>query len=221
MQFTFSNREFNGDLVYETDFANMDDFWVEGSPDARVADNQLVVKTRYERDETIHFVQSVFLKKVFTGSLMVEYMGQSIDEESHRNFNFFIHTTGPDGKDLYETRGERTGDYPNYHVLDNYLFTCLQSDQKDVDGCRKFRYRMRRDPGFVLMKEAHAYRCENFRWYKFQYLVNGGEISLCVDGLPHETYTWIDDKPLTEGYLGFRTYMSHLAFKDLKVYRLA
>lgn len=220
MDFTFSNREFKGDIVYETDFSNIDDFWTEGSPKAKVENGELEIETVYDRTGDFHWVQSVFLNKVFTGNLMAEYKGMSLGEKSHRNFNFFIHTLGPDGKNLYETRGERTGDYGDYHVLDNYLFTCLRSDQKQPDGTDMFRYRLRRDPGFQLRKEAHGYECVNDRWYTFQYLVKGGEISVCVDELPHETYTWHDDAPLTSGYVGFRTYMSRLRFKDFKIYRV-
>jgi len=70
------------------------------------------------------------------------------------------------------------------------------------------------------MKEAHSYTCEEGRWYTFRYLVKDRVISVNIDGLPHETYTWIDESPLTEGYLGFRSYMSHLEFKDLVVYQV-
>lgn len=82
--------------------------------------------------------------------------------------------------------------------MDNYLFTCLKSDQQNPDGSDMFRYRMRRDPGFHLMKEAHAYRCENHRWYAFQYLIRKGEVGVCIDRLPHEAYTWLDPQPLAE-----------------------
>jgi hypothetical protein len=199
----------------------MDDFWAEGSPDVAVRDNRLCVRTTDTRDEQKHFISSVFLRRIFEGNLLVEFQGSSVADWSHRNFNFFIHTMLCDGRDLYETRGERTGDYPEYHVMDNYLFTCLKSDQQNSDGSDMFRYRMRRDPGFVLMKEVHGYRCENHRWYTFKFLVHAGRISLCIDDLDYETYTWIDPQPLTRGYLGFRTYMSDLQFKDLKIYQLA
>jgi hypothetical protein len=126
----------------------------------------------------------------------------------------------PDGRDLYETRDERTGNYPEYHELDNYLFTYLASSNEEMDMKNPARIRMRRDPGFRLMKEAHAYSCENFRWYNMKYLVKDGRVSLCIDNLPHETYTWIDEEPLTKGLIGFRIYMSQMAYKDLKVYQL-
>ena len=210
----------SGELIYRTDFASMDDFWAEGSPDVSVSGNELIIRTTFERDPKTHFVCSVFLRKVFTGNLLVEYEGQSRDKRSARNFNFFIHTAGPDGRDLYDTRRERNGGYDQYHALSNYLFTCVASDRKTPDGSDKMRIRMRRDPGFVLMSEAHSHRSENFRWYAFQYLVRDGEVSLCVDHLPQETYTWRDPKPLTAGYLGFRTYMSHLALRNFRVYQL-
>jgi len=221
MDVKFSDRTFSGDVVYQSDFGSLDDFWWEGSPDVRAEGNRLCVRTTLQRDDKYHFVSSVFVRKIYSGNLMVEYSGRSTSDQSHRNFNFFIHTSMPDGRDLYETRDQRTGDYPEYHVMSNYLFTCLPSDQQNPDGSDKFRYRMRRDPGFVLIKEAHAYACENFRWYRFQYLIRDGQVSVCVDGLPHETYTWLDPKPLGGGYLGFRSYMSHLEFRDLTVHQIS
>jgi hypothetical protein len=220
MDLSFAGTKLSGDLLYQTNFDNLDDFWHEGSPDVSVNAGSLILRTLFERDDAKHFVSSVFLKRIFRGDLMVEFQARSIHADSHRNFNFFIHTRHPDGRDLYATRGERTGDYPEYHVLDNYLFTCLKSDQQDHEGFDFFRYRMRRDPGFCLMKEVHAYRCENFRWYTFQFLVRQGAVSVCIDRLPHECYTWHDPRPLTEGYLGFRSFMSHLEYKNFSVFQV-
>lgn len=220
MPATFAGKALDAELLYESGFPNLDDFWYEGTPDVKAEGGSLVVRTLLERDERKHFVSSVFLKRIFKGDVLVRYRARSIHADSHRNFNFFIHTRHPDGRDLYATRGERSGDYPEYHVLDNYLFTCLKSDQQDREGFDFFRYRMRRDPGFHLMKEVHSYRCENFRWYTFEYLIRQGEVSVCLDELPHECYTWRDPQPLREGYLGFRSFMSHLEFKDLRVFQV-
>ena len=220
MDLTFANTRLSGELLYRSTFENLDDFWSEGAPDVSVKDGSLIVRTELQQHPQQHHTSSVFLKKVLRGDVLVRFQARSIHEQSHRNFNFFIHTRHPDGRDLYATRGERSGNYPEYHVLNNYLFTCLKSDQQDRDGFAFFRYRMRRDPGFQLMKEVHSHRCENFRWYTFEYLIHKGAVSVCIDQLPHECYTWHDPKPLTEGYLGFRSFMSHLEFKELCVWQV-
>ncbi len=220
MDVTFGGSAHPGELVYRTDFARLDDFWWEGSPDIRSEGNRLVVRTMLERDPQLHFMSSVFLRREFAGDVLVEYEGRSVHERSERNFKFFVHTRMRDGHDLYETRGERTGNYGEYHVMDNYLFTCLKSERRNADGTDMFRVRMRRNPGFVLRKEVHAYACENFRWYRFAYMVRGGEVAVSIDGRPELTYSWTDEEPLAGGYLGFRTYMSHLELRDLAVYAL-
>ncbi|MCD6365118.1 MAG: DUF1961 family protein [Planctomycetes bacterium] len=226
MDVKFSDRTLTGKIVYQTDFSDLDKWWWEGVEDVWAENGHLFIKTTLERTESDRdWVSSVFLNQVFKGNLMVEFWAQSFSPESHRNFNLFVHTMLRDGRDLYETRAERTGDYGEYHVMDNYLFTCLpsselQEQRPDPKAPPMFRYRMRRDPGFFIMKEAHGYVCENFRWYKFQFLVRNGEISVCVDDLPHETYTWFDENPLTEGYIGLRSFMSHLEYRDLAVYEV-
>ena len=105
--------------------------------------------------------------------------------------------------------------------MNNYLFTALNSDKTNPDGSTQFRYRMRRNPGFELMNEAYGYRCEAMRWYSFKYLLMNGTVSMTIDDQPDQTIRWRDSNPLREGYMGFRTYMSHLAIRRLNVYRLA
>ena len=218
MDISFFDRHLQCHLVYETGFETLDEVWVEGSPDVGVKKNLLCVRTSRERDRGIRFVCSVFVRRIFEGDLLVTFEGRSVAAWSHRNFNFFIHTMPRDGRDLYATRGERTGDYPEYHVMDNYLFTCLPSERRNPDGSAMFRYRMRRNPGFELMREEHGYRCEDGRWYRFEYLVHAGLVGVRVDGRDDQTYTWVDRQALRRGYLGFRTYISDLEFRDLRVY---
>jgi len=217
-QLRFADRLFTGELLYRTSFSSLDDFWWEGAPDVTVRGGELIVRTTLERDDRAHFVSTVFLRRAFQDDVLVEFQARSLHEQSQRNFNLFLHASDPAGMDLYDTRTGRTGLYDEYHALNNYLFTCVPSEQKNADGSDKMRIRMRRNPGFILEQEAHSYACENDRWYTFQYLLLGGEVSLCIDRLPQETYTWHDPSPLSGGYLGFRTYMSHLAIRGLRAY---
>lgn len=220
---TFADKPLRGEGVYSSDFRSLDDFWWEGSPDVTVRDGSLLVRTTFQRDDRRHFISSVFCRRPFRGDVLVEFDARSIHAESHRNFNFFLHTTMPDGRDLFATRAERTGDYPEYHVMDNYLFTFLPvagelvQSEKVQDWAR---WRFRRNPGFRLMKEINAPAVVNDRWYHFQYLVQDGLVASSVDRNSLETYAWRDDAPLTEGYMGFRTYCSHIEYRDLKVWQL-
>jgi hypothetical protein len=221
MKERFADRDIPVDLIYENAFSDLDGLWYEGSPDMSVENNQLLLKTTFDRTPDCRFVMTAFIKKIFKGDLLVSFDAQDIDDQPHRNFNFFLHTTNRDGRDVYETRNERNGDYPNYHTMNNYLFTALNSDKTNPDGSTQFRFRMRRDPGFGLMNEAFGYRCEAQRWYGFKYLLSNGTVSMTIDDLPEQTYCWRDPEPLCCGYLGFRTYMSHLAIRKLKVFRVA
>ncbi|MFH1377148.1 MAG: DUF1961 family protein [Planctomycetota bacterium] len=220
MKERFADREIAVDLIYKNEFSTMDDLWCEGSPDMSVENQKLVLKTTFDRSPDCRFVMTAFIRKIFDGDLLVSFDAQDIDDQPHRNFNFFLHTTNGDGRDVYETRNERNGDYPNYHTMNNYLFTALNSDKTNPDGSSQFRFRMRRNPGFLLMKEAFGYRCEAQRWYGFKYLLSNGTVSMTIDDLPEQTYQWRDPDPLRSGYLGVRTYMSHLSIRRLKVFRV-
>jgi len=204
-------------LVYANDFASMDDFWREGGEDARTEGGRLFIDTALERAPGCRHAATVFCRRQFTGDILVRFEAQSTDERSHRNFNFFMHAALPGGGDLYATRDTRTGDYPEYHTFDNYLFTYLPAE----DGTPRARFRLRRNPGFRLMHEAHAHTCVNFRWYTFQYLLQVGEVRTYVDDDPRAHFGWNDPAPLAGGLIGFRTFQSRLAIRALRVYAIS
>ncbi|MFC1582643.1 DUF1961 family protein [Planctomycetota bacterium] len=220
MNIDLPDRTVDGELVYENDFSSLDDIWWEGGTEVKADGNSLFVSTALDRGDSFDWVISVFLKPRFQGDLLVDYRAQSVHADCHLNFNFFIHTDMPDGRDLFETRAERTGNYSEYHELSNYLFTSLPAGDAEVEGETVMRQRMRRDPGFRLMKEVHSGTCEHFRWYRFRYLVKDGEVRIYVDEDPCESYAWRDPQPLTSGHIGFRSYCSMLEYRDLRVYQV-
>ena len=218
----FGGREVKAESAYSSNFRSLDDFWWEGTPDVSVAGGSLFVRTTLTRDDRHHFISSVFCRRRFQGDVMVEFDVRSVHPQSQRNFNFFIHTSLVDGRDLFETRGERTGDYPEYHGMNNYLFTFLPGRvESEGDKAPEFaRLRFRRNPGFRLMKEIYSGSVVNDRWYHFQYVVLDGLVACAVDRHPQETYGWCDSEPLREGYLGFRTFCSHMEYRELRVWNL-
>jgi hypothetical protein len=219
----FGGQDIKVKLLYVSEFKSLDDFWCEGSPDVKVENGSLFIRTALERDERYSFISSVFCRKQFKGDILVEFDARSIHPGSHRNFNFFIHTAMTDGRDLYETRKERTGDYPEYHVMNNYLFTFLP-DKAEVAGKGEIelaRWRFRRDPGFQLMKEVRFGVIEQNRWYHFKYLVQDGRVASSVSLDPEQMYEWTDPKPLNEGYVGFRTFCSHMEYRNLHIWKVS
>ncbi|MGH7146027.1 MAG: DUF1961 family protein [Planctomycetota bacterium] len=216
----FGARSYSGTVGYRSQFATLADFWWEGSPDVTVADGVLRVRTTFARDAAKHFVSTVFCRRPFAGNLLVEFDARSNHPESHRNFNLFLHTALADGRDLYATRGERTGEYAEYHAMLNYLFTFLPGRIADdgPQGPEYARWRFRRDPGFRLMKEVYSTPIVEGRWYRFQYLLCDGVVGCSVDRDPLESYAWRDPAPLTGGHLGFRTFCSHMEYRDLTVW---
>jgi hypothetical protein len=219
---TFGDRNFQANLQYASEFTSLDDFWFEGTPDVTVSGGSMYLRTALARDERHHYVSSVFCRERFREDVMIEFDARSIHLLSQRNFNFFIHTTMDDGRDLYQTRRERTGDYPEYHSMRNYLFTFLPTVVEAAGATEPTaaRWRFRRNPGFTLIKEVISSTIEQQRWIHFQYSVHDGLVACSVDRNPLQTFGWHDPEPLREGYFGFRTYCSHLEYRNLRVWNI-
>jgi hypothetical protein len=107
--------------------------------------------------------------------------------------------------------------------MDNYLFTYLPGRvQSEGEAAPEVaRWRFRRNPGFKLIKEVHAGPIEQHRWRHFQYVVHDGLVACSVDRDPLETYGWRDPEPLKEGYIGFRTFCSHMEYRALRVWNVS
>lgn len=225
MKIKFGKEFIDCDLIYENEFTSLDDLWSEGSQNLFVDKKQLHIQCELGEERNIvnhqqQHVASVFFNRKFSGNLLISFQACSDNQNSKRNFNFFIHTKDNTNENLKITRDNRSGDYREYHQMQNYLITCLPSEQKNNDGTDKFRIRMRKNPGFELMNEIHEYACENFRWYQFSYLIRHKEVAISIDQKPELTFNLSDTTPLTEGYMGFRTFCSWLTYKDFKVYRV-
>jgi hypothetical protein len=208
-------------LIYTNDFANLDDFWVEGGERAWVEDGRLHQKADPE-DPKGPIVSTVWCRKPLPDNVEVHVKACVVASvPGVNNINFFLHYRHPKG--LFETRAERkSGDYKLYHGLDGYIFTFLRDAKGEgglnEDGTHKARARMRRCPGFKLIDETFAGRCEAGKVFEIVIRKVGGDLSYWVDG--EKVLEAKDPKPLPGGLFGFRTYRTHLWWSDLRVYEL-
>jgi hypothetical protein len=208
-------------LIYSNDFANMDDFWVEGGEKAWVEDGRLHQKAD-PPEKGPGYVGTVWCRKPLPDNVEIHVKACVVSSvPGVNNINFFLHYRHPKG--LFETREERTsGDYKLYHGLDGYIFTFLRDAKAEgglnEDGTHKARARMRRCPGFKLIDETFAGQCEAGRIFEIVIRKVGGDLSYWVKG--KKILEAKDPNPLSGGLFGFRTFRTHLWWSDLRVYEL-
>ena len=124
------------------------------------------------------------------------------------NLNFFLHASEADGSPL---RYGRSGNYPDYHQIPNYIFTF-------TGGFQSGWSRLRKNPGFELLHEVDSVRTEPNRAYEIAIVLWKGELRFAVDGkLIHNI---VDPEPLDGGRFGLRTWFSDVDYERVRIGRI-
>ncbi len=134
------------------------------------------------------------------------------------NINLFFCYVDPNGKPLIDTReSRRSADYNLYHGLNGYIVTFLNDTAgeggRNPDGSTKARVRIRRNPGFQLLKETFARQCRPGATYRLALSKHGGQIRFAVDG--ETLLEVVDPMPWQGGLLALRTYRTDLWWDNI------
>lgn len=211
------------ELLFEDDFgagdgALPDNYWLESESDvaARIVEGALELDAHVPGSAR---GGTVFLDRVFTGDIQVEYEVSVIESGEQRNANLFFFLSDPSGKSLRSTRSSRaSASYPLYHELAGYVVTHTADAATDLG-----RVRLRDLPGFDhLLKEENKGKLAAGRTYRVSLTRLGNNLYYSVDGEPLAAVT--DDAHNArhaEGLLGFRTFDSRVRWDELRVYRIA
>ncbi len=201
------------EALYEDDFSRDSGDWVaEGGAAVALRDGRLYMDAR--RGERPFL--TLWCKEVFEGDGLIEFAARVEEGEGSTNVNCFVCGTNPDGSSVLETTGERTGEYPEYHRLNNYIYTYLNSKK---DGVEKLRVRFRKDPGFNLLQEVWREPLERGRDHHFRIAIQGARMRYYVNDellVDHEDA----DSPHRRGHHAFRTWHSHISAKYFRVSRI-
>jgi hypothetical protein len=211
---------------FEDDFSADTGAWLaEGTPRVEVAAGRLSIDAVLGEPH----VATVWCTREFAGDQLIEYTARiepTVNEAGHgeTNMNFILFASDPSGKSLKETSPARTGAYKEYHVLNNYILTYLNSDRQSRSpihgehGPQLVRVRFRKDPGFELLQEAwREPPIEKGRDYRFAIAVQGERIRCYVDGKKIVDHR---DGTHRRGWHGFRTWMSHVSAAEFRVSRI-
>lgn len=198
----------------------MDDWWVEGGERVWVEDGRLHVKADNPQVPG-GGVATVWWKRPHPANFRLELDAHVVSSTPRvNNINLFFSYRDPGGRPLFDTRASRAGaDYGLYHKLDGYIVTFLNDAAAEggrhPDGGTKARVRLRRNPGFHLLKERFGGRCVAGKTYRLAVTRRGKTITISVDG---ETMVAAEDPdPLPGGMLGLRTFRTWLWWDNITV----
>ncbi|MBN1810134.1 MAG: DUF1961 family protein [Planctomycetes bacterium] len=208
------DRQVKVETLYEDDFSAPNDDWLpEGGAEIRLADGRLFMDAR-EAEGREHPYLTLWCRKPFAGDTVIEYTARVEDTpDGSTNLNFFVYASHLDGSSVIDTTAERTGDYPEYHVFNNYIYTYLNGT---AEGGPRTRVRYRKDPGFNLVKEAWREPIVKGRDYDFLIAVQGPRMRFYVD---NELIIDHDDagSPHRQGHHGFRTWHTFMSAAGFRI----
>lgn len=146
--------------------------------------------------------------KLLKGDMTAEYDACVVDEgnpgDRLSDMNLFWMASDPKAKDIFQRMKERNGIFANCNQLQLYYL----GYGGNYNTTTRFR-RYDGTPNPAVIKEytdAGHLLCPN-HWYHIRVQSVKGVVSIYVDGKLVVAYH--DDKPLTKGWFGFRTTLSH------------
>ena len=207
---------FSLETIYEDLFRKPPKDWVaEGGADIAVHDGRLFMNAAKER----LFFLTMWCKREFEGDALIEYTARVELGSPDTNLNFILYGANPDGSSVLTTSSARTGEYSEYHALNNYIFTYL--NEKPVGAAEeKTRVRFRENPGFHLVQELWLPPIVRGRDYAFAIAVQGQRLRLYADQQLLVDYTE-SERGDRHGHHAFRTYKSHISAALFRVSRIA
>lgn len=215
------------EILFQEDFADeeMTGWWVEGGEKVWVENGRLHVEADPAEMSAPAGVCTVWYNRKFQGNVEISFDAHVVKSEiDANNINFFFHYTHPEeGKTIPDTRDDRAdGSYKKYHSLNGYIVTFLNDFSKEAppgaEGIPQARLRMRRCPGFKLIDETFAYHCKAGTTYHCKIVKKGSLIEFYVDD--QKFLEAKDENFLNDGYIGLRTFRTHLWWDNIVVRRL-
>ncbi len=197
--------------VYEDDFSKDTGDWIVEGAAAKVHEGRLVMNAVSGEP---HFA-TVWCKKPFKGDTVIEYTVR-VEKGKGTNINFFVYGSEPDGSSVLKTSKSRSGSYGEYHKINNYIYTFLNSRKGDK---KQARVRFRKDPGFKLIKEAWLDPIKKGRDYRLTIVIQAARMRFYVDGrlvVDHRD----EEKPHRKGHHAFRTWRTHMSADVFRVSRI-
>ena len=193
-------------LARESFDAGMPRWVFEGSAEVGVRDGRLWV---HNRDPDKRTTATIWFRPELPRNAMIRFRARAVPpaEGNAANLNLLLHAREPDGSPV---RFGRSGAYPLYHEIPNYIVTL-------TGGMQPGWSRARRNPGFNLLHEADV-RSEIGRQYAVTVTYQDGRLRYYLDGKRlHDT---VDPEPLPAGRFAIRSWSTNAWWDDVEFGRL-
>lgn len=198
------------ELARETFDGGWENRWfTEGNAAIASRDGRLHVATSTTSGEEP--AATLWWREVLPENVMIEFTaGAELSAEKNAaNLNVILHAREADGSPY---RFGRSGRYPEYHGLPNYIFTL-------TGGFQEGWARVRRNPGFSILAENRDIRSEPGNIYRVRVVLAEGRIRYWLNGrLVHDAR---DPRPLSGGHFALRTWTSRVWWSDLRISALS
>ena len=195
------------------------DWYVEGGRSVAIRDGRLYIDAdpeEFVKGGLNGGVCTVWNRTRIDGDVRVDFdvcVEHSVTGTN--NINFFLFYSMPDGSSPEaSTQTRKYADYADYHQLNGYIFTFLNASENKKNA----RIRIRRCPGFRLLRETYAGENRADTVYHITLIRQNGVLRFLLDG--KELLSAKDEQPLEGGWFGFRTFRTRLWFDNLKITRL-
>ncbi|MEJ2543617.1 MAG: DUF6250 domain-containing protein [Calditrichaceae bacterium] len=158
---------------------------------------------------------TVWFKNKLSGNILIEYHRKVIMNEGHNDrlsdLNQFWMATDPQQDNLFT----RNGKFSEYDSLRLY-YAGIGGNSNGTTRFRKYPGNGERTLIYDFQDENHLLKAN--KSYLIQIVVYEETTKVYVDG--EQYFSFSDDKPLRNGYFGFRTVKSHQEIDNFKVYNL-
>lgn len=200
-------------LIYEDNFnTSLLNNWkveVDSAPNAKVEiiDNKLIIDV--DRGATVWF------NRKLSGNLLFRYKRKVIMENGVNDrlsdMNQFWMANDPNNENLFT----RKGGFAEYDSILMY-YAGIGGNNNESTRFRKYLGNGTRWLIHDLQDSNHLLKPNHI--YEIETIVYNGTIKMLVD--QKEYFSFSDENPITSGYFGFRTTLSHHEIVDFKVYQL-
>lgn len=159
---------------------------------------------------------TLWYRQPMAGNVVIRYeacvMNTGCPGERTSDLNCFWMASDPQAADIWERMGERRGVFTNCYALRLYYVgyggngnstTRFRRYTGDERGIAESQFR----PGILKEYTDREHLLEPNRWYSIRLECIDGRVRYFIDGQCLVDYR--DEQPLTSGWFGFRTTLSH------------
>lgn len=162
---------------------------------------------------------TLWCKELMKGNVTIEYEARIVSDGRISDLNCFWMASDPMAKDVFANANRRGGRFLETYNMKLYYVgyggnhnstTRFRRYDGDARGVSEVRYR----PAILREYTDKEHLLKGDHWYKIRLEAVDGRVRFFIDG--ECLVDFVDPKPLTSGYFGFRTTLAHAQLRNFK-----